>query len=665
MDLSQIKGIKEKRLQDFTSAGICTPMDLLSYFPNKYVDLKNLTDFNSVRNGDDVVFCVSFTEKPKVAYIRTGLCMVKVKFEIGNRSVYCTWFNMRYIAKSILVGVQYYVIGKAKLNGRSIDVINPKLVRRDKCKSRFLVYYKPIKKIGSAVIESAVKEILKSVSIHSFISEFDREKHGLLRLHDAYKAMHQPTDLSVLDLARRTVSIEYLSYTLSVYSIIRQNSHVEKARKYQENGAKLNEFIHNLPYELTEDQSRAITEIVNDLHGRICMNRLLQGDVGCGKTVVAMAAAYYVTLSGFQSVIMCPTELLARQHYLTAIEMLGRYGVRVGLLTSSLKAAQRKEVLSCIANGEIDVIVGTHAVFSEGVIFSNLDLVTTDEQHRFGVNQRSNLENKSEGVDCLVMSATPIPRTLALTLYGDLKQSYIKSLPKHKAEIKTKIVPEYKLNDMWRYFVECAERDERTYVVCPRIEDEDEDLISVKGLFAEKKSLYEKLAVLHGQMSDAQKDAIMSKFASGEIKILISTTVIEVGIDVPDAVNIAVYNAERYGLSQLHQLRGRVGRGTKTGYCFLIPKEECPESALDRLSFLTSCRDGFSLAEYDFEVRGAGDFLGNSQHGKSGDFFVNAENIREAKEISDGVMRDNEKKKELSLTINENKYSYFRNITLN
>ncbi len=663
MNLSEIKGLKEKRIAELEKAGIKTPMDLLSCFPIRYVDLYNLTDFNSVCDGDFVVFSAVFTEKPKTAYIKRNYCMVKVKFDIEGKSVYCVWFNQKYFASGISVGQRYYIFGKAKTNGNVINLANPKTVLCDKCESRFLVIYKPLKNINSSVMASAIKTVLNKIRIVSFIPDEIRKRFGLMNLFDAYVAIHMPQKIEETEKAKRSIGIEFLNYSLCVYNIIKNNRATVKTRKYDSDLSKVYSAVERLPYRLTEDQNAALIDILNDMKDCVRMNRLLQGDVGSGKTIVALLAMYYAFISGYQSVLMAPTEILAIQHYSTLRSYFPEIGDRCCLLTSGMKIAEKQNVKESIENGKFAFVIGTHAVFGDDVKFSDLALIVTDEQQRFGVNQRSSLENKSANADFLTMSATPIPRTLALTLYGDLKQSLIKSAPKNKADIITKIVFSNREASMWNYFVECSRRDERTYVVCPRIEeDEDEELVSCVKLYKEKKELCE-IGLLHGQMSEKEKNNVMLDFASGKIKILITTTVIEVGVDVPQAVNIAIYNPERYGLSQLHQLRGRVGRGTKRGYCFLMG-ESVSENAMERLQYMTKCSDGFELAEYDFANRGAGDFLGESQHGK-GNMPTDVEIIKTSKMISDELLTNEEIKKEIAITINENRYNYYKNITLN
>lgn len=664
MQLSDIKGLKEKRIECLERAGITTPMDLVSYFPAKYVNLTNYTDFQTVKDGDDVLFSVVFKEKPKTSYIRKNLCLVKVKFEVNGKNVRCTWFNQKYFASSVVVGERYYIIGKAKIENNTVFVNAPKAVRESKCNGNFLVIYRPIKDMSGSVIAASICQALDKMEIVSFIPDEIRERYDLMSLKNAYKAIHEPQSLEQIEKAKRSVGIEYVNYTLCVYDIINKASKTDKKQVYADCEKQMRLKISQLPFGLTEGQKRALGEIIADMKKPMCMNRFLQGDVGSGKTIVAFLAMYFAGLSGYQSAMMCPTELLSQQHYANFLRVFPEFKDKTCLITSSLKKSERQFLADGIRRGDYRFVIGTHSVFSDDVVFKNLSLVITDEQHRFGVNQRSSLENKAENADCLVMSATPIPRTLALTLYGDLKRSVIDGVPPKKASVTTKIVPSRKIDDMWRYFVQCAERDERTYVVCPRIdEDEESNLVSCKKMYAEKKALGSYVGLLHGQMSEKEKNRVMLDFASGKIKILISTTVVEVGVDVPEAVNIAVYNAECYGLSQLHQLRGRVGRGSKNGYCFLIA-EDVSTDAEERLRYLEKCSDGFALAEYDFENRGAGDFLGLSQHGKS-DLPVRPEDLAIAKSISLEVLADETIKNEIAATIKDNRYEYYKKITLN
>lgn len=662
MQLSDIKGIKEKRLEVLTKSGIYTPVDLISFFPKKYLDITNLTALASVKDGDEVLLLAKTDVEPTVSYIRRNMSVVKIKFTYDFKSVYVTYYNQPYMAKNIVVGKYYLISGKIKTS-KGYVIPNATLIPYVENSEPIPVYNK-IKGLPSSVLTSAIDTVLNSVTLSGYIPKTICDSEGLMEINDAYKKVHHPHSLEEIHCAKRSVSIEYLNYLISVYSIIRKKNTVNIIARNYDRKSQFFDFIKALPFDLTDDQQKAINEICADMMKGNC-NRLLQGDVGCGKTVVALACAYFAISNSYQAVLMCPTEVLATQHYTTASKLYENFGVKVALLTGSMKKKERSIVVEKIARGEIDFIVGTHAVFSEDVNFKNLSLVITDEQHRFGVNQRSALENKTENADIIVMSATPIPRTLALTMYGQLSFSTIKTLPKTKGTIYTRHVPFNKESDMWKYLKDKADMGEQAFIVCPRIDEEDDELISAVALYNEKKDiLKDQIGLLHGKLKEETKSKIMQDFVDGKIKILISTTVIEVGIDVKNATTMVIYNAERFGLSQLHQLRGRVGRGQKDGYCFLLTANNSP-SVEERMDYFVRCSDGFELAEYDFSVRGGGDFIGTGQHGKSGDFAMSIDNIVTAKRISDVLLKDRTYREIIEHTITENRFEYFKNITLN
>ena len=401
----------------------------------------------------------------------------------------------------------------------------------------------------------------------------------------------------------------------------------------------VNRFTDRLPYELTDDQRSAIEHLLKSMKSDKLMNALVQGEVGCGKTAVALAVMYYCVKCGHQATLMAPTEVLARQHYETAVKLLEPLGVNVQLLCASMNKVQTETALFNIKYGVAGCIIGTQSLISDGIEYADLRLVIVDEQQRFGVNQRAKLESKGKKTDMIVMTATPIPRTLALSLYGELDETDIRSMPKNRPKVHTSIVPPSKYDGMFKYIEACAARDERTYIICPRITDSDEDLTGVDKVYNKLKntSLGAVCGCLHGKLKDAEKNAMMKKFKTGELKVLVSTTVVEVGIDVPEATVVVVYDAERFGLAQLHQIRGRVGRGVKESYCFLISDNGTPESD-ERLKKFCSLADGFSVSELDFELRGAGDFVGLRQHGNV--FEIDKETIVRARALSDALIGD-------------------------
>jgi ATP-dependent DNA helicase RecG len=394
------------------------------------------------------------------------------------------------------------------------------------------------------------------------------------------------------------------------------------------------------------------------------LNLLLEGDVGCGKTIIAFLVMYFAVLNGKQAVLIAPTEILASQHYKNAQKFFADKGVQLAYLSSSVTKNDRANELNKIASGHAKCIFGTHSLLSDDVVFSNLSLVVIDEQHRFGVAQRARLENKTKGADCIVTSATPIPRTLALTLYGDLNRIVIDEMPARKAKTTTRFVPIEKENAMWEYVKNQADLDGRTFVVAPRISDE-EDGVSAESIFEKRaKAFGDKIALLHGKIKDSEKNRIMQDFSDGKIKVLVATTVVEVGIDVPEATTMIVYGADRFGLSQLHQLRGRVGRGEKDAYCFVLSDTENIETK-SRLDYFIKTNNGFELAEYDFKMRGAGDFLGYEQHGNTKGYSVDPVFITTCKNISDEMLANGECKKKIANSLIESTYDYFSEITLN
>ncbi|MBE5733082.1 MAG: ATP-dependent DNA helicase RecG [Clostridiales bacterium] len=663
MLLSDIKGIKSKRLEILNNSGIYTPVDLISFFPKRYIDLNRLSDLRKAKEGEDVLILARTEEDVKVSYIKKNMNVVKAKFVYDNLNVYITYFNQPYMAKNIVKGKYYYISGKLKIkNGLTIS--NPSLYPFTGDTTPIPVYTK-LKGLPQNTLVSAIDTVLSSVRLNGYIPKTLSDKYELCEINSAYASVHHPKDMQEIAQAKRTVSVEYLNYIISVYALVREKTKTTKKRKYNADKDKFVQFIQNLPFTLTQDQGVTVKQIISDLDTKGC-NRLVQGDVGCGKTAVAMCAIYYAYLSGYQSAFLAPTEVLAFQHYKTAISYLEKYGVKVAFLSGSVKKSERSVTLERIANGEVDVIVGTHALFSDDVTFRDLALVITDEQQRFGVKQRSALENKTKDADVVSMTATPIPRTLALTLYGELSVSSIKTMPKNKASIRTRFIPKEKEESMWKYIVDKANAGEQTYVVCPAIEeDEDSEIVSVKELYKKASSILgDSVGVIHGQLKEETKNRIMKQFADGNIKVLVATTVIEVGIDVKNATTMVVYNADRFGLSQLHQLRGRVGRGEIDSYCFVLSDNESV-STQERISYFCSCSDGFELSEYDFSKRGGGDFLGTAQHGGSGEFDFDASSIRTAKEISDSLLSDENYRKIIGSTVTDNRFEYFKDITLN
>lgn len=653
MQFEQIKGFGQKRIQKLKEAGLNNPADLLTIFPYKYVFPGN-SILNFVDKQEVSVFAVC-VEVPILKYVRKGLSLVRATFKQGEQTFSCVWFNQPYVKKQLIVGKIYAIIGKIKKVGKKTDVYVSSLMAVASY-NEVATIYKPYNKIPSKIIKDAILQVLDSVKVEGRISDEFCRFCGLLSLNSCLKTIHLPQDKDSLCKAKRDASLQILAYNLAEFTLIKGQNLQNKAKKYVNNSSILRNVINSLPYTLTDDQTQALKNIIEDFHSDRRMNRLLEGDVGCGKTIVAFLAMYYVALSGYQAALMAPTEILAKQHYAKALEFFG--DIKCELVCASQTKERRADALFNIESGNAQIIIGTHALFQESVKFKNLAFTVIDEQHRFGVEQRGNFENKGDVTDSLVMSATPIPRTLALTMYGDLDITTIHSLPSSKASIYTKFVPMGKESDMLNYIYRKSLEGDKAYIVCPRVDDED--AISAVQTYKKLQKIYGKtVGIIHGQMKEEEKNKAMSEFYGGNIRILVCTTVIEVGIDVSDAINIVIYNAERYGLSQLHQLRGRVGRGNKDGYCFIVYEGD---SVDERLKYFAKNNNGFELAEYDFKQRGAGDFLGKRQHGESdifGGINIDNELLEKAKNISEMLLQNNE------IFLDCNSFKYIKGLTLN
>lgn len=634
-----IKGLSESRIAALNKAGILSLTDLLMRFPVRYFDRRVSVDWDNLQSGDSVAFEGFPCDKPSFVRIRRGLTLVKAKFDACGKQVWCSWFNQDYIFRSLVPGQTKLLVGRVKRFKNSIEVVAPQIyaVREQD----IVPIYKLPKGIPQNVVAEVCRTVLDKVGITSYIGKPTAEKFGIMPLPQALAAIHFPKSVIDAEAAKKSIALEQLAYTLCLYTLVKSENDNKRVIFYHDSdNLKLSQAISALPFKLTPGQTAALDEIISQLKSPERMNILLQGDVGSGKTVIAFLSAYYAALSGYQCAIMAPTDILAKQHYINAIDFFESKGMRVAFLSGGQSKAERETALFNIKNGAVDIVVGTHAIISKNIEFYNLALTIVDEQHRFGVCQRGSLENKSISTDNLIMSATPIPRTLAMSVYGELKQVTVGGRPQENYNIKTAVVPERKLEDMYLYIEKKAAAGEKTYIVCPRINSEDE--ISATGLHSElKKGALKNLNIglLHGQMKEAQKTAVLNEFSTGSMSVLVSTTVIEVGIDVKDATTMVIFGGDRFGLSQLHQLRGRIGRDGRESYCFLV----CGDNPPDRMKYLCENSDGFALAEYDFASRGAGDFLGTRQHGDETTFAgikIDADMIRKAKQVSESMLSD-------------------------
>lgn len=618
-DVRYIRGIGEQRAKSLKKLGINTLFDLISYFPRAYEDRSVFRSIDSLLPEDTACVRAIVASPPRLSRIRKGLDLVKLRVADESGTMDLTFFNQAYVKDSLKYGSYYVFYGKVGGTLQRPEMTNPVFEPEEKAGSitgRIVPIYRLTASLSQNILSKAVRQGLEQTGsiIPEVLPEKVRESFNLSHADFAYHNIHFPNDMEALALARRRLVFEELFVLACALGLLRGRK-AEKAGIVPAD-ADVEELYSALPFSPTGAQRRVIGELISDLLSGRPMNRLIQGDVGSGKTLCAAAAAWFVYKSGFQTAFMAPTEILAQQHYNTLTELFSPLGVRVGLLTGSLGAKRKREVKASLALGEIDIIVGTHALLSEGVDFFSLALVITDEQHRFGVNQRSLLTEKGENPHVLVMSATPIPRTLALIIYGDLDISIIDELPPGRQPVETFGVDERMRPRVMKFVRRLVSEGRQVYIVCPMIEENEALNIKAAEKYYEqlKTRVFPdlRLALVHGKMKAADKDAVMGAFVRGETDILVATTVIEVGVNVPNAALIVIENAERFGLSQLHQLRGRVGRGGHQSYCIMFCEGG---SENPRISTMIKTNDGFKISEEDLKLRGPGDFFGARQHG--------------------------------------------------
>ena len=610
--LEDLKGIGPKTISNLNDINICTINDLLTNYPFKYnvykPEVLNIQDLN-----ETVVLTGEVYSSPKVFYIKGNLNRLSFKFNTSNKLINVTIFNRAFLKQHLNINSTITVIGKYNLKTNTLTANDIKLIPILK------LTIEPVYHLSQKIKKSAYKKILSTIlssdfKCDSYIPSYIEEKYKFITKRDAILNIHNPKNLDMLKASRLYLIYEEL-FCFMIKIIYLKNKNNERVNRIVKtyDSEKLNNIISKLPFKLTDQQVNALEDIKNDFNLPTRMNRLIMGDVGSGKTIVAFLALYINYLAGFQGVLMAPTEVLAKQHYQNMLSLFGNL-MRVDIITGSVKKVDKIKIFNKIKNGDIDILIGTHALLNEDIAYKNLGLVITDEQHRFGVNQRRILQEKGNDVDVLYLSATPIPRTLALTIYGDMSISQIKSKPADRKEIYTKLVKNKDIKTVLEAMVNEIKLGHQIYVVAPLIDDEESSLDSVITLENKLNVAFNKkipMGLLHGQMKNSQKDEIMNNFTNGKIKILISTTVIEVGVDVANATMIVVFNAERFGLATLHQLRGRVGRNNLQSYCYLIS-----DSDTERLKVLEESNDGFYISEQDFKLRGSGDVFGVKQSGE-------------------------------------------------
>ena len=625
------KYITAKQLSNLKSLGINTVYDLIYYFPRAYDDRTNIKKIGELKFNEYVVIKANVMSVVNLT-VRNGKKIVKAMVSDGTGIMEILWFGMPYIKKSLKIGEEYLFIGQTK-KSTVFQLINPEYKlfsgQQKVSESEILPIYSSNKNITQNSLRKLVEKFLVN-----FLNYFEEnipkkliKEYKIMERKNAIKNIHYPVSMKEIEEAKRRFAIEEL--LILELGILKNRFIIENSnsKNYEVEGKKekVREFLSQLSFNLTNAQKKVIKEIYDEISNGKIVNRLIQGDVGSGKTVVAMVMLIYMAENGYQGALMAPTEILANQHYLGIKERLEKIGLRVELLTSSIKGKKKNEILEGIANGDVDIVIGTHSLIEDDVIFKKLGLIVIDEQHRFGVNQRNKLREKGFLGNLLVMSATPIPRSLALSIYGDLDLSIIDELPPGRTPIKTKwIANDEDLEKMYNFIYKKVNDGNQAYFVAPLIETSDKmALKSVDKVSEEieRKFSNKKIGIIHGKMKAKEKDEVMFKFKNKEYDILIATTVIEVGIDVPASTIMTIYNAERFGLSALHQLRGRVGRGSKQSYCFLI-SNSITENSKQRLSIMEETEDGFRIAEEDLKLRNSGEIFGLRQSGFSDLKFI-------------------------------------------
>ena len=646
MPVQYVKGVGEKKAKILNKLGIETLWDLVHYFPRSYLDLTNQVAICDIK--PETVCCFKATVGYDCVMSRVNASMIIYKTTVFDETgtVHLTIFNNKYLADSLKTGEEYLFYGKVSLQRGSLQMNTP-TVEKVESGSTMKPVYPLTAGITSNMLSIIMKNALKlyfEQNAPDIIPGEIRHQYSLCHEHFALKSIHFPGSSHDIDISRKRLIFEEL---LTLQTGMKKLKDRDRGKtQYTVKNDCSREFISALPFTLTGAQQRVIDECIADMKKDIPMNRLVQGDVGSGKTVVAATLIYLMAKNNIQSAFMAPTEILATQHYETLSRLMAGTGIQIELLTGSVTAKKKREIKDRIKSGESLVVVGTHALLTDDTEFSSLGLVITDEQHRFGVRQRGVLAFKGASPHTLVMSATPIPRTLSLIIYGDLDLSTIDELPKGRQKISTYAVDTSYHKRLYAFIKKHLDLSLQAYIVCPLVDESETAELTAATEYAKELSEKEfkdyRVGILHGKMKPKEKEKIMKEFSENKIQLLVSTTVIEVGVDVPNAVIMVIENAERFGLSQLHQLRGRVGRGTEKSHCVLVCSSK-GENAKARMEIMCRTTDGFKIADKDLELRGPGDFFGKRQHGlpelKIADFTENMDIVRQTKTASDSILR--------------------------
>ena len=621
--ITAIKGIGNKTAALLNKLGIYTKRDIIKYFPRNYDKYEKITPISSLKNGMTAVISAMPASAPILKQMGKKSILI-CEVSDGSGKIELNWFNMPFMKTKLSKGVHNIFRGRVSRNGKFFRIVQPEILTEAEYRRKTEVLqpiYGLTKGVTSNLLRKSIKEVLVEViSGIDYLPQNIKKDNSLISLKDALQEIHFPKSYDTLiEARRRLVFDEFFLFALSI-DRLKQGREKNGSSYVVEKSSTTVDFISSLPFSLTNAQQKVWEEIENDLTSGFRMNRLVQGDVGSGKTMLAILACLLMTKNGYQTSVMVPTEVLARQHFESFSTALENYGIRVVLLTGSIKGRERKEVLSKIENHKADIIIGTHALIQEKVVYDKLALVITDEQHRFGVKQREKLADKGIEPHIMVMSATPIPRTLAVILYGDLDISIVNELPADRLPVKNCVVDEDYRMTAYKFILSEVNKGHQAYIICPMVEksEENDELSDVISYTEELTSLIgnkAKIKYLHGKMKNDEKNQIMEEFSDGRIDILISTTVVEVGVNVPNATVMMIENADRFGLASLHQLRGRIGRGNAQSYCIFMSGNTSKE-AMERLNILNKSNDGFKIAEEDMKLRGPGDVFGIRQSGE-------------------------------------------------
>ena len=654
--LEDIKGIGPRTIKLLNKIGINNSYDLIHYYPFRYDDIKR-SNIDSLEQDDKIIIDGVIETIPTLFHFKKNLDKMSFKLNIGSKLLNVSIFNRGFLKSKLNIGTTITIIGKFD---KKHNLVVASEIRFGLLKNEIIepVYHITYGLTGKQ-LNNLINNFLDDLDCIDYLPDYIKEKYNFYDVNKCIYNVHKPNDINELKKSIGRLKYEELFYFMLKMNYLKMNKNNKIGLKRNVDFNKVQELIDSLPFKLTIDQNKAVKDIYNDLISEKRMNRLLQGDVGSGKTIVSFISMFINYLSGYQSALMAPTEILAIQHYNNIKNIFKNYDIKIELLTGKLKVSEKKKIYKKLEDGEVDIIIGTHALISEDVKYNNLGLVITDEQHRFGVNQRGNLKNKGITPDILYMSATPIPRTYALTLYGDMEVSNIKSMPSGRKEIKTILKLEKDIKDVLEIMYQELKLNHQVYVIAPLIESSDKiDLKNIDEIKENLEKAFGKLyniGVLHGKMENKEKDEIMDKFKNNEIQILISTTVIEVGVDVKNATCMVIFDSFRFGLSQLHQLRGRVGRNDLQSYCILVTNRDT-----ERLNILVSTNDGFKISEEDFLLRGSGELFGYKQ---SGDMNFSIADLKKDYKILLKAKEDSSIFLEKYFDLE--KYKYIKNIIVN